>query len=207
MDAEREWWRRTLMVLRDPRHVFAALGDESREDLEARQEPVLALVWLGGIAWLFVDPVSRSVLDNPEYDTIVTLVWAFVAGGAVGFVGYFFLGAALALGLRAAGSTGSYRRARHLLAFAAVPLVLSLTVVLVRLVAFGGDALRSGGDDDSAAGTVLTGIQLAFGAWSLALLAVGVRTVESWAWGRVLASFALLALFFVALSVVAGVLV
>ena len=167
---------------------------------------VLALVWLGGIAWLFADPVSRSVLDNPEYDWIVTLVWAFVAGGAVGFVGYFVVGGALALGLRAMGSIGSYRRARHILAFAAVPLVLSLTVVVVKLLAFGGDALRSGGDDDESVGTVLTGLQLAFVAWALVLVALGVQTIESWIWPRVLASLALLALFFAGISVAAGTL-
>jgi hypothetical protein len=206
MDAERDWWRRTVTVLREPQAVFAALRDDSAEGADARQEPLLALVWLAGIAWLFTDPVSRSVLDNPEYDVIVTLVWAFIAGGAVGFVGYFFLGAALALALRALGSAGSFRRARHIVAFAAVPLIASLAVVVLRLLVFGGDALRTGGDDDGTAGSVLTAAQFVFVAWSLALLVVGVKTVEGWRWPRAVAALGLLAVFFAGLSAAAGVL-
>ena len=42
-----------------------------------------------------------------------------------------------------AGSLGTYRRARHILAFAAVPLALSLSVWPVRLAIYGTDVWRS----------------------------------------------------------------
>ena len=44
MSREREWWLRVLAVLRSPRAVFVALRDVTQEELDARSEPVLALV-------------------------------------------------------------------------------------------------------------------------------------------------------------------
>lgn len=201
MDPQREWWRRTLAVVARPGPVFAALRNEEQEDAEARQEPMLAVVWLAGIAWVLADPVTGSIFDDPEYDWLVTAVWAFVYGGAVGFGAYWVLGGCLALGLRAMGSDGTYRRARHVLGFAAVPFVLSLAAFAVRIAAHGGDVLSAGGDDEGALGTVLYAVQLAFAAWTLALVAYGVRVVEGWSWTRVAAALGLLVLFLAAFVV------
>ena len=44
---ERVWWERTLLVLRRPAGVFAALRGE---DDGSRSEPLLAIVFLAGIA-------------------------------------------------------------------------------------------------------------------------------------------------------------
>jgi hypothetical protein len=201
---EREWWLRVPAVLVDPKPVFAALRNDDRDDLDARQEPLLALVWLAGIAWVLADPVAGRIFDDPDYDWLVAPIWAFVTGGIVGVGAYWVLGGALALGLRSLGSTGTYRRARHILGFAAVPFVFSIPVFLVRVAIFGGDALRSGGADSGAGGTVLRVIQLSFAAWTLVLLVLGVRTVESWSWWRSLGSLVLLALFLAAFVVLVG---
>lgn len=204
MTPERQWWLRTLAVLVGPRPVFAALRSDDRDDVEARQEPVLAIVWLAGTAWLLADPVSGRIFDDPGFDWLVALVWAFVGGGAVGLVGYFVLGGALALGLRGLGSPGSFQRARHLLAFAAVPFVLSIPVFAAKLGVYGSDALRTGGADDGAGGTAFTVVQLAFAAWTAVLLLVGVRAVERWTWLRSLGALGLLAIFAAAAAVVAS---
>ena len=203
MDAEREWWRRTLAVPVRPRPVFTALRSEEEEDFDARQEPLLAIVWLAGIAWVLADPVTGSIFDEPEYDWLVTAVWAFVYGGIVGFGAYWILGGCLALGLRGVGGESSYRRARHVLAFAGVPFVLSLVVFALRLMAHGGDVLSAGGDDEGALGTTLYGIQLGFAAWTLALAVYGVRVVERLSWLRVAGALGLLALFLLAFVVLA----
>src|ERR1051326_6245868 len=47
---DRAWLLRTLVVLQAPRAVYAALRDDSDDAAHARQEPVLALLWLSGIA-------------------------------------------------------------------------------------------------------------------------------------------------------------
>jgi hypothetical protein len=114
-----------------------------------------------------------------------------IGGLLYGFVGYFFLGALLSLGLEFAGSTGSYRRDRHLLAFASVPLAVSLALWPVRLALYGEDSFRAGGSDAGTGGHVFEGIELAFLGWSVALLVLGVRTVEGWTWVRALAASSL----------------
>jgi hypothetical protein len=201
MSPEREWWLRVPAVLLGPRAVFVALRDDSREQADARQEPVLALVYLAGIAAVLGTSTAATLFDDPEYDALLAGVWAFVAGGVYAFAGYWIIGGSLYLGARGLGGLGDYRRARHLLAFAAAPLALSLLVVWpVQLAAFGTDLFERGGSDEGTAGTVFDAVELGFALWSGALLLVGVRAVHGWSWWRSLGALALVALFLAAFA-------
>ncbi len=53
---EKHWWLRTLAIFQAPRPVFAALRDDSPREAEARQEPILAIVVLAGIAAVLLAP-------------------------------------------------------------------------------------------------------------------------------------------------------
>ena len=189
--SERAWWLRTLLVLQSPRAVFSALRDDSTEAEEARQEPVLLLVLLAGIAGVLAGPTTGTLLDDFGIDVVSAVVIVFLSGVVYAVFGYWIVGGALYLGSRWLGSLGSYRRSRHLLAFASAPLALSLVAVApVRFAAYGSDVFRSGGSDAGAGGDVFTGIAVAFAAWALVLLVIGVRTVHGWSWGRALAACA-----------------
>src|SRR5919201_1181098 len=185
-DEDRVWLARAFLVLLDPRPVFAALRDDSDDAARARQEPVLAIVGLAGIASILWTSVAGRVMDDPAFDGLVVAVWAFIGGAFYGLFAYFAVGAALYGGLRAAGSVGGYRRARHLLAFACAPLALSLVLWPVRLAVYGGDVFRTGGSDHGAGNAVFVVLELGFVAWALALLLVGTRTLHAWTWPRTL---------------------
>ncbi|HEX5800718.1 MAG TPA: YIP1 family protein [Gaiellaceae bacterium] len=201
MSPEREWWLRVPAVLLGPRAVFVALRDDSREQADARQEPVLALVYLAGIAAVLGTSTAATLFDDPEYDALLAGVWAFVAGGVYAFAGYWIIGGSLYLGARGLGGLGDYRRARHLLAFAVAPLALSLlTLWPIQVAAFGTDIFERGGSDEGTAGTVFDAIELGFALWSAALLLVGVRAVHGWSWWRSLGALALVALFLAAFA-------
>jgi hypothetical protein len=186
--AEREWWLRVPLVLLSPRHVFAALRDDTDAAVHARQEPVLAIAVLAGIGGVLSSNVSGRLFDDPEFDALLVAVWAFVAGGLYGAIGLFGLGVLSHLGTTLAGSLGSYRRARHVLAFAAVPLVFALPLWVVRLSVYGEDALRRGGDDSGTGNAVFEAVELGLLAWVLALVVLGVRVVHGWTWPRSLAA-------------------
>lgn len=187
--AERAWLLRALLVLQSPRAVFAALRDDSDDAAGARSEPIIALVWLAGIACVLATPVAGRVLDDPAFDGLVIAVWAFLGGGLFGIAVYFAAGAVLHLAARPLGTRGSYRRARHVLGFAVAPLALSLfTYWPVRIALQGGDLFRTGGRDG---GHVLADLFYAFAAWSVVLLVLGVRTVHGWGWLRAAATVAL----------------
>jgi hypothetical protein len=182
---ERAWLLRALLVLQNPRAVFGALRDDSDEAARARQEPITALVGLAGIAGVLWTPVAGRILDDPAVDSLLVAVWAFIGGAIYGLFAYFAGGGALYLGLRSAGATRSYRRARHLLAYAAAPVALSLLVLWpIRLAVFGEDVFRTGGSDSGAGADAFTGAMAAFLAWSFVLLVVGVRTIHGWGWRR-----------------------
>jgi hypothetical protein len=177
-----------LLVLLAPRSVFAALRDDSDEAAEARQDVAGALVWLAGISGILATTVASTLLDDVEIDGALAAVWAFLAGGLYGFFLYYVVGKVAHVALRKLGSRGSFRRARHLLAFAAAPIALALLVYWpVRIVAYGEDMFRSGGADGHGAGAVTAWLFYAFVLWAVVLFLIGVRTIHGWTWPRSLA--------------------
>ena len=91
------------------------------------------------------------------------------------------------MALRKLGSRGSYRRARHVLAFAATPIALALFVYWpFRIAVYGTDLFRTGGPDGRGAGDVTGWIFYGFVVWALVLLVIGVRAVHGWTWARAL---------------------
>lgn len=185
----RAWWLRVPGVLLGPRSVFFALREDDEDDVAARSEPILAVVLLAGVAAVLATPTAADILDNPEYDAMLLAVWAFVAGAIYGAAGYFLIGFAVHFGVRLLGSLGDFRRARQTVGFALVPLAASVLLTLpLRLAVYGGDTFRGGGADEGLGGDVLLALQLGAAAWSLALLAIGVRVVHGWSWPRTLLS-------------------
>ena len=179
---EKAWLLRALLVSQSPRAVFAAIRDDSDEAAGARQEPILALVWFSGMAAVLAAPAMNTLMDDPARDAIVVAIIVFFAGGLYGLVAYWLLGGILHLCTRALGSQGSYRRARHLLGFATAPLALALlTFWPVRIAVEGGDLFRYGGSDT---GHVFADVFYVFVAWTVVLVAIGVRTVHAWSWLR-----------------------
>jgi hypothetical protein len=194
---DRDWWLRTLAIFLSPGPVFAALRDESKEQVEARQEPVLALVLLAGVAGVLLAPSTGRLLDQELVDNslAVVAVLVFFTGAIYGAATYWVGGAALFVALKGTGSTGTYLRARHILAFAAAPLVLGLVLVWpVRLAVHGSDVFRSGGEDTGAAVTAFSAVLGLFGVWALGLLVYGISVVERWTFVRALVSLALMLL-------------
>jgi hypothetical protein len=200
LSPERAWWLRLPGVLVGPRPVFFALREDDPDDVAARSEPLLLVIWMAGAASVLASPTAASLLDDRDYDAALVAIWAFVAGGIYGAVAYFLLGFGLFFGVRLLGSLGGFRRARQTVGFALVPLALSLVVLLpARLALYGGDTFRDRGADEGTGEVVLLAVQLGFALWSLALLLLGTRVVHGWSWlrslGAVGAGLALLAAF------------
>lgn len=194
---DREWWLRTLAIFQAPRATFAALRNNSPDDVEARQEPVLALVLLAGMAGVLLAPSTGRLLNESIVDESMALVavLVFITGGLYGTATYWIGGAALYVGLRGAGSKGSYLRARHTLAFAAAPLVLGLVFVWpVRIAIYGSDLFRTGGSDDGTGNLVFELVLAAIGLWAVGLLVYGISVVERWSVMRALVALALVVL-------------
>ncbi len=200
----RDWWLRTLLVLQRPRPVFVALRETSKEDVSDRSEQVLLVVLLAGLAAVLSTRTAAHLMDDSDFDNLLVAIWAFLAGGVYGLVAYYLFGACLYGGVRALGSQGTYLRARHVLAFAAVPIALSLVLWPVKLALYGDALFRSGGADGSTGGKVFEVLELAFVAWSAVLLVIGVRAVHGWTWARSLAACGLALVVPVALAVLAA---
>ena len=172
---QREWWLRTLAIFQSPRAVFAALRDDSNEAAEARQEPILAILILAGIAGVLTTSLAGRLLDDSRYDGWNLAVWAFLGGIFYGTLVYW-LGGLLVHVLAGVVRIGSsYRQARHVVGFAAAPLALSLILVWpVRLAIYGDDVFRTGGSDSGAGEWVFDALILASYVWTFGLVALGL---------------------------------
>jgi hypothetical protein len=191
---ERSWWLRAPAVLVAPRAVFASLRDESTADVEARQEPLMAIAGLAGISGVLGTPVARGILNNPGTSPIVVAVWAFL-GGLAYAVGVYWLGGGVLYGAaRRFGGLGSYLRARSVLALSSAPLALALfTLWPARILIYGQNLFRTGGDDYGPGDRIFGDLLYVAFAWSAILLVVGIRSVHGWSWGRSLATVGLAA--------------
>ena len=178
-------------ILRAPVGVFTELRDDSNEAAQERQEAVLLVILLAGIAWVLSTSTAARLLDDSTYDGLLVVVWAFIGGSLYGAFAYFAAGGLLHFGAVGLGSSRSYRADRHLLAFAAVPVALSLVLWPLRLALFGGDWFRAGGSDSGAAGTAFVILDAGFLVWTIALVVVGLRVVNAWSWRRALAALGL----------------
>jgi len=189
---ERSWWLRAPAVLVAPRAVFASLRDESDAAIEARQEPLLAIAGLAGIAAVLATPIARQLLNDASFSVSLIPVWAFF-GGVLYAVAVYWLGGGLLYGAaRRFGGLGSYRRARSVLALSGAPLALALlTVWPIRIAIYGQDLFRTGGTDWGPGDRTFGGLMYFAFVWSALLLVVGVRSVHGWSWGRSLATVAL----------------
>ena len=159
------------------------MRDRSKQASEAREETVLAIIVLAGVASvLSFSTTSREFLDDPAGSAALIPVLAFLGGGIYAFAGYWIGGLALMMGIRGAKGEVTYKEARHMLAYALVPLAASLVVVWpIRLAVYGSDNFRTGGYDDAGSGYwIFTGLSLAFVAWSAAVLVIGNRARFEW---------------------------
>ena len=80
MTLEREWWLRVVAVLVRPRLVFLALRVDDDEDIAARQEPILLISLLAGMASVALSPAWGRLLDQSGVDGLVVAVITFIGG-------------------------------------------------------------------------------------------------------------------------------
>jgi hypothetical protein len=172
---QKEWWLRALAVFQSPRGTFAALRDDSPDAAEARQEPIMAIIILAGIAVVLTTSLAGRLLDDPSNDGLNVAVWAFLGGAFYGLL-VFWLGGLLVYAIGAAvGARASYRQSRHVVGLSMAPIALSLlTVWPVRLAIYGEDVFRTGGSDAGAADKVFEALIVGSFAWAFALVALGL---------------------------------
>jgi hypothetical protein len=202
----RRWWRLVPRVLTRPVEVFVALREDDEVDVDARSEPILAIVIVAGMAGILLTPAWGTLLDEESLDWLVLAVVTFIGGLLYGAAGYFLLGFVVWLGARGVGVDTRPRKTRQVVGFAALPLAISIVITLPAIVlAFGTDWFRTGGSDDGTGRVVVVSAGLVFALWSLVLLALGLRTTFELPWRGVVGALALTSVLVAALGVLPAV--
>ena len=183
---DRVWWENVLRVLARPRAVFAAMRDDDDEAADSRVDPINAIVGLAAISAVSWAPQTGRFFSDPEIDGLLVAVILVVSGAFYGFFGYFLFGALTRVGLATVGLTGADKRlVRHVAAYSAVPVAASIVLLPVRLALYGGAIFERGAESGQEAVAVAF---LATVAWSVALLALGLRVVFALDWRRAVAA-------------------
>ena len=117
-----EWWLRLVRVLTAPTSVFVWVRDDSAEAANAGQEPITAVVFLAGVSIFLSTRTAGRLFDDIEFDWLLVVVEAVVAGLLVAVQNFWVLGGAVYLGGRAADSAASYRQGRHVTGLATIAL-------------------------------------------------------------------------------------
>jgi hypothetical protein len=181
------------MLVTHPRAVFEALRETDELDVASRSEPLLAITILAAVAAVLLTPAWGTLMD--ERDATEAIIVTFLAGLFYGAAGYFLLGLVVWFGAKAAGVDARFRIARQIVGFSALPMAISLAVIVPAILfAFGGDWFRTGGSDEGAGEAIVVAIGLAFAAWSLGLVAVGLRTTFRLPWQGVVGAIGLAAI-------------
>ena len=197
------WWRRVPRVLWRPGHVLVALRETDDDDQAARQEPILAVVLLAGMAAILLQ--GGNTVDDPSIDLLVASVITYIAGALYGAAGYFVLGLGVMLGVRGADGDTTFRSARHLVAFSAVPVAASLLLLAPAVMVGYGSAYFRGQAPDSSR-LVVVALGLPFAAWSAVLLVAGLRVTHRLPWRGVVVAVALASVFVAAFVTLPAVL-
>lgn len=185
---ERAWWENVLRVLVRPREVFAAFRDDSDDDADAadaRVEPINVIVGLAAVSAVSWSPETGRLFSDPAIDGLLVAVLLVLSGALYGVVGYFFFGWLAKVGLATVGVRDERRRPRQMLAYALTPVAASIVLLVVRLALYGGDVFERGAERGS---EVLGAVFVATIAWSIGLLALGLRTVYDLDWSRAVAA-------------------
>ena len=184
------WWRRVPRMVWSPREVFVALREGDEDDQAARQEPILAVVLLAGMTAVLL--MGGTLADDSSIDGLVAAAVTFIAGGLYGTAGYFVLGLGVWIGVRSVNGEGTFRQARHVVAFSAVPVASAFVVVAPAIaIGFGVDFFRG-----RASGTwIVLAAGLPFVAWSASLLVAGLRIAYRLSWLGVATAAALAGVF------------
>jgi len=199
----RQWWRLLPRLLTHPVEVFDALREDDETDVEARSEPILAIVLVAGMAGILLTPAWATLLDDQSLDSLTLAVVTFIGGLFYGAAGYFLLGLVVWLGARAVGVETRARAARQLVGFSTLPFALSILVTVPAIVlGFGTDWFRTGGSDAGAGHVAVVSVGLAAALWSVGLLALGLRTTFELPWRGVIGAMALAAVIVAAFAVV-----
>jgi Yip1 domain len=168
-----------LAIFQRPRLVFRALADDSKEAAEARQEPILAIVLLAGIAGVLTTSLARRLLDEPDFDGWNIAVWAFLGGAFYGILVYWLGGLLVYAVAHAIGARITYRQARHVVGFSAAPLALALVLVWpLRIAVYGEDLFRTGGSDTGTGDLLFRLLLLGAYAWTFGLVVLGLRELR-----------------------------
>ena len=174
----RRWWRLVPRILTRPTEVFVALRDDEDVDVDARSEPILAIVIVAGMAGILLTPAWATLIDDGvarldrdrrrspssagcSTERRATSCSASSCGWAR---------------VRSVSRLAS-RTARQVVGFAALPFALSFVVTVPAvLVAFGYDWFHTGGSDDGTGRVVV--LSIATRARALVARVAGARPAD-----------------------------
>ncbi|MCB2409822.1 Yip1 family protein [Hymenobacter lucidus] len=147
---------------------------------------VLPLLVLGGITRA-IDRASMKDMGD-KMSTATILLTAVLGGGLFGWLSYYLYAWLLSTTGRWLQGTASSHKFRTVIAWALVPSVVSLALVLPEVVVFGEDLFKSEPENTSHFNNIMWGVvsllQATLGIWTIVILVKGTALVQNFTTGK-----------------------
>lgn len=163
-------------IWRSPRSVFKHLNDTGHGKY------VMGLLAAGGIGRAIDRAALRGLGD--DMPLLAVLGIAVFAGGFFGWIGYYIYAALLSWTGKWLNSKGDTTSLVRMLAYALIPQIAALVLLILRIVLFGNGMFQSDIDflGDSVPMNILfygTGVvEIVLGIWTVVLLVIGISEVQ-----------------------------
>ncbi|MDC8003837.1 YIP1 family protein [Aureisphaera galaxeae] len=170
----------------DPNKLFQSIWSKPKVTLEyvlhtIPTKHVTILFVLGGIVRNIGRATQRGLGDNMS--TMVVLASSVFLGAFFGWIGYYIYAWALSALGKLLGGAADPEKMRTVLAWSLVPSIASLLLLIPQLIIFGDDLFRSYPLNDSTFYSTLWMVfgilELILSIWSIVILVIGIRLVQS----------------------------
>lgn len=147
---------------------------------------VFLFLVLGGIVRTIGKASERGMGDNMS--TISVLLYAFILGGLLGWISYYIYSWAMSFTGNWLDGNAIPSKFRTILAWALVPSIASLILLIPEFIFFGDDLFRSVQQDQSmisSIGWMVFGfIELGLGIWTAVILVIGIKLIQGFGTGK-----------------------
>lgn len=181
------------LIWTSPRKVFRFI------DTYRYSRHVTLLLVLGGIVRGFDRASQRNMGDTHSIEAIIGIS---VFGGALfGWISYYIYAALLSFSGKWLKGKGSTKSLVRMLAYASVPAIAGLILLIPQIAVYGNEVFKADGDTYS--GGIVSNIlfygslvgQIALWLWSLVLIVIGLSEVQKFSIGKAILNLLLPVLF------------
>ncbi|HEX8270607.1 MAG TPA: Yip1 family protein [Flavobacterium sp.] len=178
-----------VKIWTEPRDVFRFVHKYNYDKY------VIGLLLLAGISRAFDQAVQKDLGNTQSLQSIIIMCVTF--GGLFGWIGYYLYAVLISWTGKLLDGKSSSRSILRILAYALIPSIVALALLIPQLAVYGAEVFREDGHITTASWignaifyTAVIG-ELTLGVWSLVLCVIGISEIQNFSIGKAIVNLLL----------------